>query len=149
LLAGLLSTTVPSFAHHAFESEFDTNRPGHLEGRVTKVTWTNPHVVVDVDVTSGTGAASHLQLELPGLTPFFRAGMNKETLQPNADLVVDGFRSKTVSSTTIGTSTLKIKATGQGWVIESSAWHHSFAGQRIPSLAQILFFRRKSSTLYG
>ena len=38
-------------AHHAFATEFDGSLEGAVEGIVTKVWWTNPHIRYDVDVT--------------------------------------------------------------------------------------------------
>jgi hypothetical protein len=94
----MLAFGVCASAHHAFESEFDAMRPIHLEGRITKIEWTNPHVYVDIDVGNAAGAVSHLRLELISPNNLFRAGWTPKTLQPKMDIAADGFSSKTPSS---------------------------------------------------
>jgi hypothetical protein len=46
--AGMLVCS-PALAHHGWSS-FDTRRPVYLEGRVTSVSWRNPHAEFDLDV---------------------------------------------------------------------------------------------------
>jgi len=38
-----------SLAHHPFGAEYDSRRPAHLHGIVTKVEWTNPHAFLIID----------------------------------------------------------------------------------------------------
>lgn len=40
------SASIISFCH-----QYDSNKPTSLEGVVTKVEWTNPHVYIYIDVT--------------------------------------------------------------------------------------------------
>ena len=48
VLAGL-SAPALALAHHGWSS-FDQERPVYLEGRVTKVTWQNPHAELEIEV---------------------------------------------------------------------------------------------------
>jgi len=42
-------------AHHAFSADFDQNKPVTLEGTITKVQWTSPHVMTYIDVKDNDG----------------------------------------------------------------------------------------------
>ena len=43
--AAFFLSSLPVFAHHSFAAEFDVKQPITLKGTVTKVEWTNPHVL--------------------------------------------------------------------------------------------------------
>jgi Family of unknown function (DUF6152) len=47
-LSGVLIAAGPALAHHPFASEFDANAPLSLIGKVIKVDWSDPHVMVHV-----------------------------------------------------------------------------------------------------
>jgi hypothetical protein len=126
-LIGMLMLGTSLLAHHTFEAEFDTTRPIHADGRVVKIDWVNPHVYVDLDVTNDPSISPRLRLELPGPNQLFNLGWTPKTLQPNMDLTVEGFRSKMSASTTVGTASVTIKATGQVLKTPAARWHHSFA----------------------
>jgi len=80
-------------AHHAFGAEFDANRPVLLKGKVTKVEWVNPHTWIHMDVVKD-GKTETWMVE--GGTPntLLRRGINKNSLPPGTDIVVDGYQSK-------------------------------------------------------
>lgn len=50
-----LVMVAPVMAHHAFNAEFDANRPIKFRGAVTKMEWINPHVWIHVDVKKPDG----------------------------------------------------------------------------------------------
>jgi len=43
------AVSTPVLAHHGWSS-FDADRPLYLEGRATKVVWSNPHAEIDLEV---------------------------------------------------------------------------------------------------
>ncbi|MFT5013701.1 MAG: hypothetical protein ACI96M_003620 [Candidatus Azotimanducaceae bacterium] len=95
LIATLLS--VPSAntsAHHAFGAEFDPNRPIILRGPVVKVEWVNPHAWIHLEVSEEDGSTTSWMVE--GGTPntLLRNGLNKKSLLPGTQIVVDGYQSK-------------------------------------------------------
>ena len=56
-VALLLAAGLPAFAHHAFGSEFDPNRPVLLKGKIVRVEWVNPHAWIHIEVTNNDGTA--------------------------------------------------------------------------------------------
>ena len=80
--------------HHAFSSEFDSDRPFRLTGKIVQIEWINPHSWVHVDVYQDDGRTVPWMME--GGTPntLLRAGLTKKLLQPGTDVIVRGYQSK-------------------------------------------------------
>lgn len=87
-------TPAPIEAHHAFAAEFDADKPVHLEGKVTKMEWINPHAWVHIEVEKEDGTAEQWMIE--GGTPntLFRRGFTKDSLLPGTVIVVEGYQAK-------------------------------------------------------
>jgi len=90
----LMVAAAPARAHHAFAAEFDADRPIHLEGKVTKMEWINPHAWVHIEVEKPDGAVEKWMIE--GGTPntLFRRGFTKNSLLPGTKIVVEGYQAK-------------------------------------------------------
>ena len=58
VMVGLLSVSVPLFAHHGYAS-YDTDRKVTLKGTVTRWIWSNPHCLLQLDVTDESGHVAH------------------------------------------------------------------------------------------
>lgn len=94
LLVGLVGSGVSLTAHHAFNAEFDANKPVSYTGVITRVEWTNPHVWLHLDVTMPGGKVENWGFE--GGTPsvLFRRGFTKQSLMPGTRIKVDGYQAK-------------------------------------------------------
>src|SRR5678815_58696 len=96
VIAALLLVTsgLPAFAHHAFGSEFDSNRPVLLKGKVVRVEWVNPHAWIHMEVTNADGTKEVWMIEGGSPNSLLRRGVTKESLKVGTEIVVDGYQSR-------------------------------------------------------
>jgi hypothetical protein len=81
-------------AHHSFSAEFDADKPVKFQGTITKMSWTNPHVWMFIDVKKPDGAVENWGIEAGSPNVLFRRGFSKSALVPGMVIVVEGFQSR-------------------------------------------------------
>lgn len=111
LLAGLLVGTRPVTAHHSFAAEFDSNKPIKLNGVVTKVEWTNPHVWIYLNVKDADGKTVNWGAEMGPPHGLQRRGWRRNTLEIGTPITIDGFLAKNGSSR-VNARTVTLVSTG-------------------------------------
>jgi len=89
-----LCATTAAMAHHAFAAEFDASKPVKFRGTVTKMLWVNPHAWIYMDVKKDDGTVEEWMIEAGTPNTLLRRGFTKESLQPGAEIIVDGFQAK-------------------------------------------------------
>ena len=88
----------PALAHHGFDTEYDAKKKVKLEGVVTQVAWTNPHMRVYIDVTGADGKVVNWNLELTSPNRIRRQGWGPRDLVPGEKVIFEGYGGKVVES---------------------------------------------------
>jgi hypothetical protein len=95
LAAILLTTsTVPTWAHHAFAAEFDADKPIDLQGTVTKIKWVNPHSWLYFDVADKEGKTTNWGVEFGAPNQLARIGLTKADVTPGTKVHIKGYLAK-------------------------------------------------------
>jgi hypothetical protein len=94
LAVGLLLTVRPALGHHAFSAEFDREQPIRIDGTITRVDWTSPHVYVFMDVRDPAGKVTNWKVEFGRPEALEDQGWTQLGLTPGADVTVHGWRAK-------------------------------------------------------
>jgi hypothetical protein len=101
-MAGMLVSTAPVRAHHAFAAEYDSKTVLTLVGTISKVEWTNPHVYVHIDVKDPAGKVVSWALEGYPPNTLKRTGFAKATLVQGDQITVTAYKAKDGSNTGAG-----------------------------------------------
>jgi len=91
---GLVVSTVPMNAHHAFSAEFDAKRPVKLRGVVTKMEWINPHSWIHIDVKDANGKVTPWMVEGGAPNALLRRGFTKKSLPVGTEVLIEGYQAK-------------------------------------------------------
>lgn len=78
-------------AHHPLSAKFDTNTSNTLQGQVSAVDWSNPHVHVFVNVENPDGSLTNWALELPSRVELEWSGWRPEALQAGQRITATGW----------------------------------------------------------
>jgi hypothetical protein len=77
---GLLAVSLPLLAHHGYAA-YDTDRKVTLKGTVTRWVWSNPHCLLQLDVTDDSGHVAHWTAETENPTAMSRAGWTDKSIK--------------------------------------------------------------------
>jgi hypothetical protein len=92
ILSALL-TVMPAFAHHSLEAQYDPNHPITINGTLTKVDWSNPHVHFLVDVSDADHNGTW-DVELGSPNAQLRGGWKIDTFKPGDRVVVSVYKAR-------------------------------------------------------
>lgn len=90
LTIGLVLNAPLSTAHHSFAAVFDIDNRGQLEGEITRVNWTNPHVSYLLKIENREGVAETWELVTHAVVTLREAGWSRETISVGDQVVVAG-----------------------------------------------------------
>jgi hypothetical protein len=90
-LVALFVAVAPAWAHHG-SAGFDQNKPVHFIGKVSSVEWSNPHVVIHLEVAGADGkTATWLVNTIPPNTAK-RSGFPESSFAAGTELTIDGYQ---------------------------------------------------------
>lgn len=75
------SVTSPAAAHHSF-AMFQKEKVMTIDGVVRKFAWTNPHVLIDVNVPDQQGGVAQYRIESASINILMRQGWKVGSIKP-------------------------------------------------------------------
>ena len=90
---GSLVATMPVFAHHSFNAQYDRAKPTTLNGTVKRVDWINPHARFFVEVMTN-GKPVLWEIELAAPAGLMRQGWTRNSLKIGDVVTVNGSLAK-------------------------------------------------------
>jgi hypothetical protein len=93
IAAGFLAMPRAADAHHGYAA-FDTTATVTFQGTVTDFHFTNPHCVVEFDVTDDKGQVQNWKGELTSSAHLAPRGWTATSIEPGDQLAITGYRAK-------------------------------------------------------
>jgi hypothetical protein len=90
----LLLACIPVSAHHSFAAEYDSKVPVTLQGVVTKIEWTNPHIYFYLDVKDANGNVANWAFEGYPPNTLRRVGFSHDMLKVGDTVSVTGWAAR-------------------------------------------------------
>ncbi len=112
IAACLIFTASTAAAHHSFSVQYDDTKPITIQGLLTKVEWTNPHVYFYLDVRNQQNEVTPWAFEMVAPIVLERRGWTRNTLSIGEIIEVEGFLARD-GTPLASAATLLINRTGQ------------------------------------
>ncbi len=90
ITTAIVANSMPALAHHSFAAEFDAAKPITIQGRVTRIAWTNPHVWIYLNVPDETGKLVNWGFEMGAPQQVRNQGWDRDTLKTGDEIIVSG-----------------------------------------------------------
>jgi hypothetical protein len=133
--------------HHSF-AEFDMGAIEELEGQISDIRWTNPHVRLTLQ-TSGVGTESTWNLEAQDVNSLGRRGLRADSIQVGDKVTVAGYPSRRRDQTLFVTNVLlpsgtEIRTRGE----TKPRWSSELVGFDEPNVAEIQALAPKTQGIF-
>ena len=89
-VAALALHAAPVLSHHSVAAEFDRDNQGELEGEITRVWFTNPHVRYQLTVTNDDGSTEDWELQGGNVTNLRAQGWLENSIVVGDRVTVNG-----------------------------------------------------------
>ena len=86
----IVAAAAPLLAHHSWP--VDTGREVTVKGTVTGYSWTNPHVMIGLNVEAANGKMEKWDVGGPSTARMSGNGWNSSTLKPGDVITAMGYR---------------------------------------------------------
>ncbi len=83
----LVAATTVIGAHHSVPGQFDTAKPMTLKGVIGDIDWVNPHIYIQLDVKSDSGAIERWSLGSAPPAMLRKANLTKAKLMGKGEVV--------------------------------------------------------------
>ncbi len=83
MVLSFVALSLPVFAHHGFQAEYDGEKIVYVTGTLTKVEWANPHIHFYVDAKDNDGKVTPWNFEGSATTLVERNGTHRSDLFAN------------------------------------------------------------------
>lgn len=87
----LLASSLSARAHHSIAHDFDVFRTVRLQGTVTRMTWANPHIGLELAVRNVDGSTTAWRVEGGPPTALIRRGWTRTSLVAGAVVTIEGW----------------------------------------------------------
>ena len=87
VVVGLLAVSIPLFAHHGYAA-YDTDKKVTLKGTVTRWLWSNPHCLIQFDVTDDSGHVVHWIAETENPSTMARNGWAEKSIKVGEQITI-------------------------------------------------------------